>query len=57
MSLFWGATLYSLVKVSQHFGRTYHRHLQGQRVSQARNQNETGMPEDGGNVFLQNVVS
>jgi hypothetical protein len=28
------------VKIKQHFRGTYHLHLQGQRVSQAKNENE-----------------
>jgi hypothetical protein len=58
----------SLVKVSQHFSGTYHLHLQGQSVSQARNYHKEGRAccllhagllrgllfdfEDGGHILL-----
>jgi hypothetical protein len=51
------------VKVSWHFGGTCCFHLQGWKVSQTRNQDETGSkerlgslfsPEDRGDIFLQN---
>jgi hypothetical protein len=35
-SIFWDIMLY-LLKVNQHSGGTCHLHLQGQRISQARN--------------------
>jgi hypothetical protein len=41
-SILWDITLYSLVKVNGRFGGTYRLNLQGQRVSQARNQHEAG---------------
>jgi hypothetical protein len=37
-SVFWDVRPCSLLKVSQSFGGTRHLHLQGQRISQARNQ-------------------
>jgi hypothetical protein len=30
------------VKVNRHIGRTYHLHIQGRKVSQARNRHEAG---------------
>jgi hypothetical protein len=39
-SIFWDAALCSPVKVKIPFGKTYRLHLQGRRVSQARNQHE-----------------
>jgi hypothetical protein len=38
---FWDITLFSLLKVNQCFKGTYHLHLQGRRISQARNQCES----------------
>jgi hypothetical protein len=62
-SVFWDVLPCSPVKVNQCFGGIYCLHLQGLRVSQPRNQYETGSkmlylffdPEDGGDIFLQNV--
>jgi hypothetical protein len=61
----WNIIPCSPMKVDRRLWRTY-RLLQTQRVSQARNQQETGSkqilplrlffhPEDGGDMFLQNV--
>jgi hypothetical protein len=55
----WVATKHSL-KTAWRFRGAYHLHLQGQRVSQIRNQEEwvanwLGLllyPEDGGDMFL-----
>jgi hypothetical protein len=41
-SLFWDMTPCSPVKVNRRFGRTYRLHLEGRRVSQARNQHVAG---------------
>jgi hypothetical protein len=41
-SIFLDVTSCSLLKVNWHFGGTCHAHLQGQRISQARNQHEAG---------------
>jgi hypothetical protein len=41
-SIIWDATLCSLMNVKRCFGGTYRLHLQVQKVSQARNQNEAG---------------
>jgi hypothetical protein len=41
-SLFWDIIPCSLFKVNRHFGGICHLHLQGQRISQARNQQEAG---------------
>jgi hypothetical protein len=68
----WDITLCSPWKISRHFWGTAHLHVQGQRISKARNQHESrsqaglcfhagflfGLffdPEDGGDMFLQNV--
>jgi hypothetical protein len=40
-SIFWNIMLCSPLKVNQRFGGTYRLHLQGQRMSQARNQRES----------------
>jgi hypothetical protein len=60
---------YNPAKVIRIFGATYHLQLQGRRERQARNQQESGPliradflldllfdPEDGGDMFLRNVV-
>jgi hypothetical protein len=39
---FWDIIACSPSKISQHFGGTCCLHLQGQRISQARNQQEAG---------------
>jgi hypothetical protein len=44
-SVFWDKLLCSLLKVNQRFRRTYRLHLQGQTISQARNQCEAGSKE------------
>jgi hypothetical protein len=70
-SIFWDIILCNPLKANQHFGGTCHLHLQGQRLSQARNQRERkwqaelfhtdllrGLffdPEDGGDMFLRNT--
>jgi hypothetical protein len=40
-TIFWDIMLCSPLKVNQHFRGTYHLHLQGRRISQARNQHES----------------
>jgi hypothetical protein len=66
--------LSSPLKINQHFKGSCHLHLQGQRLSQVRNENGADTkqdtyclldasfllgfffdPEDGGDVFLQNI--
>jgi hypothetical protein len=37
-TIFWDITLCSPLKVNRRFGRTYRLHLQGRRISRARNQ-------------------
>jgi hypothetical protein len=57
-SIFWDIRPCSLLKANQSFGGTCHSHLQGQTISQARNQQEAGnkqTSEDGGDMFLRNV--
>jgi hypothetical protein len=39
---FWVVMCSTSVEVHQHLGRTCHLHLQGQKLSQARNQREAG---------------
>jgi hypothetical protein len=66
-SAFWNITPFSPMKVNRYFGGTYRLNLQGRKV---RNQHEEGSsqklhaiiffgllfsPEDGGDMFLQNV--
>jgi hypothetical protein len=57
-SVFWDITPCNLVTINQHFGGIYRLHLQGS-VSQARNKHDAGSklfnPEDGGDMFLQNM--
>jgi hypothetical protein len=40
--IFWDITPCISLKVNLHFGRKFPLHLQGRRISQARNQGETG---------------
>jgi hypothetical protein len=40
--VFWDLTPRSQLKVSRHFGRAYRFHLQDRRITQVRNQRETG---------------
>jgi hypothetical protein len=64
-SVFWDIMPLRLLKDSRHFVGTYHLHIQGSRVSQARNQHEAGSkqsllgllinPEDDGDMFLRIV--
>jgi hypothetical protein len=64
--IFWDVTPCSLLENNRHFGGAYRLHLQGRRISQARNQHgyllHAGflfglfVPEDEGNVFLRNVA-
>jgi hypothetical protein len=51
--LFWNITPYSLLKVNRHFGQTCHLHLQGQRISQERNQHEAGSKQS--NLLMENL--
>jgi hypothetical protein len=66
-TIFWGVMPCSLVEVHQRFGEAYCLYLQGRRVSQARNHEETSPPlvavllaglvlgpKDGGRMVLQN---
>jgi hypothetical protein len=39
-TIFWDITPCSPLKVNRRFGGTYHLHLQGRRISRARNQRE-----------------
>jgi hypothetical protein len=66
--IFWDITPCSSLKVNRRVGGTS-LHLQGERISQARNQRETGgkqsragllrdlffHPENGGDIFLRNI--
>jgi hypothetical protein len=55
-SVFWDITPCSLLKVNCHIRGTYHLHLNGCRISPARNQHESWwQTENGGDMFLQNV--
>jgi hypothetical protein len=40
-TIFWDITPCSLLKVNRRFGETYHLHLQGGKISRARNQRES----------------
>jgi hypothetical protein len=40
-TIFWDITPCSLLKVNRRFGATYRFHLQGRRISRARNQRES----------------
>jgi hypothetical protein len=63
-SIFWDITPCSPLKVDRRFGGTYRLHLQGRRISRARNQRESRRqaercvffdPEDGDDMFHRNV--
>jgi hypothetical protein len=63
-TIFWDITLCSLLRVSWRFGGPYRLHIQGWKISRARNQRERRWqaqlclffdPEDGGDMFLRNV--
>jgi hypothetical protein len=67
-TLFWDITPCSPVHVNRRFGETYRLHIQGRRISRARNQRKSRRffhagillrlffdPEDGGDIFLRNV--
>jgi hypothetical protein len=57
-SIFWDITPCSPLKVNWRFGGTCRLHLQGRKISRARNQRESRWqadPEDGGDMFLRNV--
>jgi hypothetical protein len=47
--IFWDITPYSPMKVNQRFGRTRRLHLQGRRISQARNQLESRRRQNSSN--------
>jgi hypothetical protein len=65
----WEITPCSRMEGNRHFGGARHFHLQGRRISQARNRRETGCKlstvgfllgsflnfDDGSNIILQNV--
>jgi hypothetical protein len=40
-TIFWNITQYNPLRVNLHFGETYHLHLQGRRISRAKNQRES----------------
>jgi hypothetical protein len=70
-TIFWDITPCNPLKVNRRFGGTYCLHLQGRKISRARNQLESRLvtycdagfllslhifdPEDGGDMFLRNV--
>jgi hypothetical protein len=63
-AIFWDTTSCSPLKINRHFAETYRLHLQGRRISRARNQSasrwQAGLcsffdPEDGSYMFLRNV--
>jgi hypothetical protein len=53
-SMFWDITQCIPSKVNIHFAGTYHLHLQGRRLSQARNQHKSGSKQ---NYALRGVTS
>jgi hypothetical protein len=66
--IIWDMTPCNLLKVNRRFGGTYRLHIQGQNIRRVRIQSESrwqaparfllGLffdPEDGGDMFLQNV--
>jgi hypothetical protein len=61
-SIFWDITPCSPLKVNRSFGGTYRLHLQGRRISRARDQRESRWqaalcnPENRGDMFLRNVA-
>jgi hypothetical protein len=52
-SVFWNIMPCSRKEVNQYFRGMCHLHLQGQRISQARNQHEAGCKQS--DMFLQNI--
>jgi hypothetical protein len=64
-SILWDIKSFSPLRVNGSFGGKCHFHLQGRRISQARNQYESRWqailaqlilrPEDAGDMFLRNV--
>jgi hypothetical protein len=60
-TVLWDITPCSPLKVNWRFGGTCHLHLQGRRITRARNQRDSRWeaelfdPEDGGDMFLWNV--
>jgi hypothetical protein len=66
-STFWDTTQCIPMKVNRHFGGTHHLHLLGWRITKAKNRKASYLlsigfllglflnPEDGSNMFLQNV--
>jgi hypothetical protein len=61
-TIFWDITPCSPLSVNRRFEGTYRHHLQGRKISWARNQRESRWqaelcfdPEDGGDIFLRNV--
>jgi hypothetical protein len=54
-SIFWDITPCSPLKVKRRFGGTYRIHLQGRRISRARNQNESKWQTELCDMFLRNA--
>jgi hypothetical protein len=57
-SIFWDITSCSPLEVNRHFGGIHRHHLQGRRISRAKNQPESrwkAEPEDENGMFLRNV--
>jgi hypothetical protein len=64
-SIFWDITTCSPLKINRRFGGICRLHIQGRRISQARNQREAGSNQwlacftfhskDGGDLFRRNV--
>jgi hypothetical protein len=55
--VFWDITPCTPVNVNHHFNRTYHVHLRGRRISEARKYREVLgiLTEDEGDIFIRNV--
>jgi hypothetical protein len=56
-SVFWDIMPCSSVKVNQRFGGTYRLHLQGQKVSQARNKHEAGSKQSSLTLNMEAIYS